>query len=70
MTANEQQIEELNKDYLKYKQDLDDLQQSVKEYSIAVDIKLTSIQKKLDDSYNKILNLQDKIALELKSRRL
>jgi len=67
---NEQQLEELNKEYLKYRQDLNELRSSVVEYSISVDTKLANIQKKLDDSYNKILNLQEQITIELKARRL
>jgi len=73
MTSNEQQLEELNKDCLRYQQDLDDLHLSIeanKATNTTIDKKLTKIQRKLDDSYNKILNLQEKIALELKARRL
>lgn len=74
--SNEQQLDKLKKDYSQYQKELEQLQLSVnesKEYEgtpINVDKQLTKIRKKLDDSYNKILNLQEKIALELKARRL
>lgn len=76
MSTKEYRLEKLELEHEKYRKELEQLQLSVeeeKEYngtSITIDKQLTKIRKKLDDSYNKILNLQDRIALELKARRL
>lgn len=76
MTTNEQQLNNLKKEHESYQKELEQLQMSVeenKEYKdtiISVDKRLAKIRRKLDDSYNKIVNIQEKIALELKARRL
>lgn len=76
MTTNEHKLEKLKIEHEKYRTELEQLQLSVddnKQYEgslVTIDKQLTTIRSKLDRSYNKILNLQEKIALELKARRL
>lgn len=76
MITNEQQLETLRAEYQQYTYELEQLEKSVEEEKdyrtlhIIVDEKLPDIRDKRTNILSDIIYLQERIALELKSRRL
>lgn len=76
MTTNERQLETLKTEHQQYTYELEQLERSVEEekdyrtLQIIVDEKLPAMRDRLTEIYSEILFLQERIALELKTRRL
>jgi hypothetical protein len=76
LTSDELQLETLKAEYKQYTEELQQLELSVEDeidyrtMQIIVDEKLPAIRDRLTEIYSDILYLQERIALELKARRL
>ena len=76
MTTNEEQLEILKAEHKQYTYELEQLEKSVEEekdyrtLQMIVDERLPDIRDKLTNILSDIIYLQERIALEFKSRRL